>query len=189
HTADLTYIGDFVQTDAPINPGNSGGPLISLKSGKVVGMNTAGIEKAQNMNYALSMKEVCSVLNLLRAGRDPTPPDFPFEFFTDNNDKRTLRIAKVFKAGENMGAKEGDFVLAAGEDLRPVETEPQMLDALRGSLNHVVLQVLRGKEKIRLSGEIKPAPDVFARKMLAFSGILVRREYNPLLLRLIGRDH
>ena len=191
HTADLKYIGDFVQTDAPINPGNSGGPLISLKSGKVVGMNTAGKspEKAQNMNYALSIKEVCSVLNLLRAGRDPAPPDLPFEFFTDNNDKRTLRIAKVFKAGENMGAKEGDLVLAAGENLRTVETEPQMLDALRGSLNHVVLQVLRGKDKIRLTGEIKPAPDVFARKVLGFSGILVRREYEPLILRFLGRDH
>ena len=189
HTADLKYVGDFVQTDAPINPGNSGGPLISLKSGKVVGMNTAGIEKAQNMNYAVPIKEVCSVLNLLRMGRDPTPPDFPFEFFTDNNDKRTLRIAKVLKAGEKMGAQEGDLVLAVGEDHRPVETEPQMLDALRGSLKHAVLQVLRGQDKILLTGEINPAPEVFARKVLAFSGILVRREYDPALFRIIGSDH
>ena len=37
--------GDFsnwIQMDTPINPGNSGGPLVDLKTGKVVGINTRG---------------------------------------------------------------------------------------------------------------------------------------------------
>ena len=33
-------IGEFIQTDASINPGNSGGPLVSLRDGKVIGINT-----------------------------------------------------------------------------------------------------------------------------------------------------
>ena len=32
-------VGVFIQTDTAINPGNSGGPLVSLREGKVIGIN------------------------------------------------------------------------------------------------------------------------------------------------------
>ena len=53
-----------IQTDAAINPGNSGGPLISLKTGRVVGINTASLEndfrntdsaQPQNTNFIYFM--------------------------------------------------------------------------------------------------------------------------------------
>ena len=34
-------VREYIQTDAPINPGNSGGPLVSLRDGKVIGINTS----------------------------------------------------------------------------------------------------------------------------------------------------
>ena len=33
-------VGVFIQTDTAINPGNSGGPLVSLRDGNVIGINT-----------------------------------------------------------------------------------------------------------------------------------------------------
>lgn len=45
----------FIMTDAAIEPGNSGGPLMN-KYGDVVGMNTMGITKASNMNFAIPVE-------------------------------------------------------------------------------------------------------------------------------------
>jgi len=51
----------YLQTSAALNPGNSGGPLINAQ-GQVVGVNSAGIMKAQNVGYAIPINEVKIVL-------------------------------------------------------------------------------------------------------------------------------
>ena len=50
----------LVQTDTPINHGNSGGPLISLKNGKVIGVNTLSFNKSiyEGLNFAVSGQDV-----------------------------------------------------------------------------------------------------------------------------------
>ena len=47
---------NMVQTDAAINPGNSGGPLLNA-AGEVIGINTAGAEPAQGINFAVAINE------------------------------------------------------------------------------------------------------------------------------------
>jgi serine protease Do len=54
----------LIQTDAPINPGNSGGPLLN-RCGEVVGVNTALLQEARNIGFAIPSNLVKLVLPAL----------------------------------------------------------------------------------------------------------------------------
>lgn len=50
----------YVQHDAAISSGNSGGPLIN-QYGEVIGVNTMTIRDSQNLNFAISAKELSNL--------------------------------------------------------------------------------------------------------------------------------
>lgn len=52
----------LIQTDAAINPGNSGGPLCDI-DGRVVGINTAIINGAEGLGFAMSASSVRSAVD------------------------------------------------------------------------------------------------------------------------------
>jgi len=48
---------EYIQHSAAVSSGNSGGPLIN-EYGEVIGINTFAIEDSQNLNFAVSVKEL-----------------------------------------------------------------------------------------------------------------------------------
>lgn len=66
---DTESLTDLIQTDASINPGNSGGPLVNM-AGQVIGINTAIVEDANGIGFAIPVNATKGVLaGVLETGK------------------------------------------------------------------------------------------------------------------------
>lgn len=67
------YLRGIIQTDAAINPGNSGGPLLDIQ-GRVIGVNTAVAQGAENVGFALPIDSIKnSISQVKETGEIVTP--------------------------------------------------------------------------------------------------------------------
>lgn len=64
----VEHLTDLIQTDAAINPGNSGGPLLNL-TGQVIGINTAIVEDAQGIGFAIPVNATKGMLKSVLEGK------------------------------------------------------------------------------------------------------------------------
>ncbi len=161
---------DMLQTDAPINEGNSGGPLISLKTGGVVGINASKIaEKAvEGLSFAVPISQACTILSLLQAGIDPSPPVMHVDFEVGADDDPTLVVARNRLPEGMLDLRPGDRILSA--EGQPVGSQSGLVDALRGHLDKVLLDVRRDGHDVVLRGRLPKAALVTQRQGLAIDG-------------------
>jgi S1-C subfamily serine protease len=163
---------EALQTDTPINGGNSGGPLISLKTGRVVGINTASYNNRddQNTNFAVPMTQACRIVKLLQEGRDPSPPQRLAAFYRTLDEDDGLVVAQSFLDADLLPLKQGDEILAVND--HDVINESELVHFSRGSLDTLRITIRRGGDLLELTGRLNPEPSIIGRRGLKFSGIL-----------------
>jgi serine protease Do len=168
------FSSEYLQTDAPINSGNSGGPLISLRTGKVLGINTSKYDddEDQNTNFAEIMIYACRVLELLREGKDPSPPKLPVVYLIEPLKDFELVIAESYLGSGSIEFKPGDKIIRViGQG--SVKNEAQLVHALRGSLNEFSLEITRKGETKIISGKLDRSINIINRKGVFVSGMLI----------------
>jgi S1-C subfamily serine protease len=155
-------IEDVVQTDAALNPGNSGGALVSTL-GEVIGINTAMINGAQGICFAVASNTARYILGeLVKHGRvrraylglsaQTTPIPKRFADILGRKETSAAMIASVEKGGPaaEAGLKAGDLILSV-DDVRigGVDDLIRTLNAERVGRT-IAIDVLRAGERKRI---------------------------------------
>lgn len=119
---------EYIQTDAAINPGNSGGPLLNAR-GEVIGMNTAIIQGAQGLGFAIPINTAKRIANeIIATGKAAHPylgiqmvgltPELKRTINTDPNSGLTVNedhgvlVVKVMpnSPADKAGLRAGDVI-------------------------------------------------------------------------------
>jgi serine protease Do len=100
-----TY-SDVIQTDAAINHGNSGGPLVDMQ-GRVVGINSAGDDSAENIGFAISIDSAKDTI-----AQAQTDPLAATAYLGVSTQTVNAALAQQF----NLGVDHGAYVLATTSD-------------------------------------------------------------------------
>ena len=162
---------DWVQTDAAINAGNSGGALIDLETGLVVGVNAMGYNDTQGLNFAVPTPPLCSILELLKAGQNPSPPDLPILFASDEELDEHLIVARILDETWHNAVKVGDVVTRVGDT--EVYTPRELRETLRGHTRPTTLGLWRDGEEQQATIDIVPQEAILNRPHILMDGALI----------------
>ncbi len=167
---------DFLQTDAAINPGNSGGPLLN-DQGQVIGMNTAIIQGAQGLGFAIPINTVERVATeLMKNGKIEhaymgvqmltLTPQVKEQFNSDPNSGLSVNedagvlVVKVVpdSPAAKAGVRAGDVIHeVGGEAITTADQLQQKVDA--GNINsNLQLKVDRNGQPQTLSVKLQALP-------------------------------
>lgn len=163
----------FIQTDAAINPGNSGGALVD-SAGRLVGINTAIFSRSggsQGIGFAIPANMVQVVVASAKSGgttvRRPwlgaklqaVTPDLAETIGLPRPAGALVASVSENSPAARAGLRTADVVFAI--DGQPVD-DPNAFNyrfATKPLGQKSVVEVLRGKDRIRLTVPLETAPD------------------------------
>ncbi len=148
-----TY-SNVIQTDAAINHGNSGGPLVDM-NGRVVGINSAGSDNAENIGFAISIDSAKQAIRQAIADplkataylgvstRDITS-DLAFQLGLPTERGALVLATLTNGPAAHAGIRDGDVIVEVdGQEVTSAEDLGRILDTLHPG-TAVVVRVIGG---------------------------------------------
>jgi serine protease Do len=188
---------DFLQTDASINPGNSGGPLVNIL-GEVVGINTAIIQGASGIGFAIPADRARRVVDdLLRygelralwTGARLLTVDAELARRSELPVRRGAMVFKVYpdSPAAAAGLREKDVIVTVNG--HPVTAREDVATALYTAPSGTALEldVRRGDRTVKVSLKAVPPPQGLGRELLESNvGLRVEEGGGSLVIRRVA---
>jgi Do/DeqQ family serine protease len=166
----------FIQTDAAINPGNSGGPLLN-QNGEVIGVNTAIIQGAQGLGFAIPIETAQRIAKqLIENGKVSraylgvqmvtvdanvkAEVNKDTEFCSKISDDKGVLITKVVEnsPAAKSGAKCGDVIVKFNDkEILTADQVTQLVED-RSVGDKIIVEVKRNGQTIALNMEATQFP-------------------------------
>ena len=163
---------DFIQTDAAINPGNSGGPLLNER-GEVIGMNTAIIQDAQGIGFAIPINSVERIAEQLVATGRVEHPYLGIRMVTLNDQTKAslsqqsnlslpdgdgVLVVEVVPGSpaDRAGLEPGDVLMSVND--APVATAQAVQDQVEATAIGDDVPVTLSRDGRRQTVTVQPAP-------------------------------
>lgn len=166
---------DWIQLDAAINPGNSGGPLIDIKTGKVIGINAMALENSEGLNFAVPMQPVCKAVELLKKDKDPSPPQLPLSFASDDVLEKYLTVAGNRFGPLPDGIEIGDVLITVNEI--DVKTPTEVTTILRGFEGDATFIFERSNKQIYLKLGSPKKSLITEREYIYMDGAVIAEDF------------
>ncbi|MEM9509490.1 MAG: HhoA/HhoB/HtrA family serine endopeptidase [Cyanobacteria bacterium P01_E01_bin.35] len=164
----------FIQTDAAINPGNSGGPLLNAK-GEVIGINTAIIQNAQGLGFAIPVNSARDIAEeLIAKGKVDHPylgiqmakitPELKQQLKSQNKlnvtAKSGILIVDVVpnSPADRAGLKSGDIIQEIGDQSISSADEVQQAVAKTQVGAQLPLVLARNEKQIEINVRVGVLP-------------------------------
>jgi len=157
-------IEDVIQTDTAINKGNSGGPLLNLK-GEVIGINTAMVEQAQSIGFAIPINKAKRDIEQIKKTGKITYPFLGVRYIVltekiqKQNNLESNRGAWIAKgeggeaavspgsAADKAGLQENDIILEFNNEKITTDNSLSKVIQKYNPGDKISLKILRGKEE------------------------------------------
>jgi S1-C subfamily serine protease len=163
----------FIQTDAAINPGNSGGPLLNQR-GEVIGMNTAIIQGAQGIGFAIPINTAKDIAQqLISHGRADHPylgiqmvsitPEIkqriPAELNVTSNQGILVIAVQPNSPAANAGLKAGDAIVKVNDKVvtKPEALQQQVQDSAVGG--NLQIEIVRNRQSMKMNVQVGTLPN------------------------------
>jgi len=155
---------DVIQTDAAINKGNSGGPLLNLR-GEVIGINTAMVEEAQSIGFAIPINKAKKDIEQVKTLKKIVYPYLGVRYILINTqiqqeNKLQVNYGAWIQKGEQgeaavepgsaadkAGLKENDIILEFNNEKITSDNTLARIIQKYNPQDTVTLKVLRDKEE------------------------------------------
>jgi S1-C subfamily serine protease len=160
-----------IQTDAAINPGNSGGPLVDM-AGNVVGINSAGNDRAENIGFAIkiafvrdtiesSIEDPLAATGYLGVSTAAITADLRFQQNLEVDSGAYVVGTLADGPADDVGIGEGDVIVSLdGKAIATPEELGNVLDGLKPG-DRVAVELVEpggGSRTVEVELAVRPLP-------------------------------